>query len=1815
MHHKLFKSIILLFVTVFLFTRCNQEKTQSKEEVIIPQKFADVIGSFTAGNVHMNDPIQIQFQDNIVEYEVVGQELGSDILSIDPGIKGSVKWTSRNTLSFIPDEELDMRQKYDVDVNLDLLSAELLAKKLGTFSFNFFVLGREVSSFEAELILKDRNSPKLLQYTGKIIFTEKVNLELVSKSVLLASGKTKIPINITKSDEGYTYTFISGDIERNDKSQGFTFTIDKSKMELSDDYSKNFEIPALNNMKVTSVVSEEEGRKPRLKIIFSDELDVSQNLSSFINIDPEVDLKLSRMGSSVMVEGKFKHGQEYKISVTEGVLSKWATKSSKSYTKSIRFDDLKPQIEFASEGIFMPSSNEQKIQFYSTNVRRVHLEVKQVFDDDIHDFIRREQINSNKDRHHGFDNSYEGKSGVILINKTLEIGDEKNEWFLNEVDLSDIINEGDKVLYIVRLNFNPRDMLIKPDNKNKYAGEYGQIYKPVIMSDIGVTVKKAGQYYHVYTSDLVTTEPMPDVHVELYQYWGDRKGQSITDSKGMARISNRGYARYVLAKKGDQVSIVKLDEMQWNTSGFDISGVETGYAGVRAMIYTERGVYRPGDDINISCIIRNTDNDYPDGQPVEIKIYNPDDQLIYETINKSGKDGFYNFPFKTEENDPTGNWDVRIVASGQYFYHTLKIETVVPNKLKVKIDSEKEAFSYNDKNITYDIHSQYLFGTPAENLKAESEIEFSGYEKSFPKYSGYSFSNILTDFSSLKEKVFDGKLDTAGRAKISYKIPTFKNVPSGIRMMVATKVFDKGGRPNLNRTLLYYDPYDHYVGIQKQHQYYYVRTGKEVSVPVVLVDRDGEAVNGRNIKYRIYRNSSNWWYEYESRRRFRLRYKSDYNTVLVKEGTVISENNNVNIFFVPNERGEYLIEVQDGDFEGHIASTYISAYPYGYIPSGDSDAGTLALRSDKNKYYTGETAKVVFPAPKEGAILMTLENGSHIMESKWVSPPSEGEELTLEIPVTNSMVPTSYVTVSVIQPHNQTANDRPIRMYGILPLNVEDPYTHQQFAVEIPDVLKPKQDFTIKVHNKDNSKTQFTIAVVDEGLLDLTNFRTPDPWREFFKKLRLQVESYDLFNYIIGANKGDVFKTFSIGGDMDYRESQASPMKGLKRFEPVCLFKGPVETNASGDAEVSFTMPDYIGSVRVMVVSANNNQYGNYEKAVPVKTELMVQPVLPRVIGPDERFTIPVSVFAMKENIGKVNVNITTEGPVNIIGSKSASLAFNKEDDKDVFFKLSTDAAVGQGKVTITAKSKDYQAAKTINLMVRPSAARLYDAEEKKLNTGERVEFTIPNNGITGTNTAKLTMNVFPNMEFSHRLQWLIHYPYGCIEQTTSSVFPQLYLKKFMNGTYKSDEIDANINAGIDRLNMFVTPQGGFAYWPGGTSPSDWGTNYGGHFLIEAKKQGYYVPEYMLEKVCGYMEREARYHRGSLTTRVNRAFVLSLDNRNVRSELNYLRENSMDQMNDMQKWMLAAAYKNLGSDDMARKILTNTGTTVDNYNEFSGSYGSGNRDLAVILYCKLILDGQTSGELLAKEIARKLSEQRWYSTQTTGYMLLSLGKYFEAAGISGESEVKLIGYLEFPDGEKVNFDQKDIYEYRFNKYFGKSFAIYLDKASTVNSVYVNLSWTGIPLIDEMQGESKNLKLNVNWYNENGDNIDPSQLKQGTTIWGHFKVHNTSDVPEVEEVALVQILPSGWEIENTRLSQEVMPSWMNEYKTGREEYLDIRDDRIMWFFDVRNNNPIDFVVKLNVVTLGEFRMPPTKVEAMYNNDYKASVSGMDVKVVK
>ncbi|MBW3546200.1 MAG: hypothetical protein KY428_11495, partial [Bacteroidetes bacterium] len=770
----------------------------------------------------------------------------------------------------------------------------------------------------------------------------------------------------------------------------------------------------------------------------------------------------------------------------------------------------------------------------------------------------------------------------------------------------------------------------------------------------------------------------------------------------------------------------KLDDgSALSLSNFDVAG-EKIEKGIKGFLYAERDVWRPGDSLYLNFILQDLEKILPDNYPVVMELSNPQGQLIRKIVKANPVSNIYAFHTATAADAPTGNWTARVKAGGATFSKAIKIETIKPNRLKIRMqlpDGQLQA----GVNNSVKLQVNWLHGAIAKNLKADVEMVIIPATTTFKKYPNYIFDDPSKKFTSESQVVFEDRLNENGEATISIKTNKLQQASGMLKAVLRTKVFEEGGDFSIDRLSFPLQPFESYVGIKDESKggHQLLETGKSHQLEFVTVDTAGRAVGRQQLEVELIKLDWRWWWDqndnnanYISRQYEKVYSRCTVNTTGGKGQWQITIDH--------QDWGRYLVRAKD-PVSGHTSGKIIYVdWPNTYDRSSRQNPGgaaMLSLSTHKEKYRPAEEAILSFPSPAAGRALVSIENGSRIIRTFWAEV-LKGET-SVNIPVTANMTPNAYVHVSLLQPHSQTTNDLPVRLYGVLPIMVEDPATHLQPEIQMPAQLQPETPFTVSIKEKEGRKMTYTLALVDEGLLDITRFKTPEPWKAFYKREALGVKTWDIYQHVIGAYGGRMERLLAIGGDEEGRKAEGSK---VNRFKPVVKFLGPYELENGQTKTHKLSLQPYVGSVRVMVVAADAGAYGQAEKAVPVKQPLMLLGTLPRVLGPGETVSLPVSVFAMEDDIRKVKVSIKQNELLSLTGESSQQLSFSRPDDKTAYFDLAVKPQIGAGKVSIQASAGSHKASYEIDIPIRNPNPPLTTVYQTIIDPGQRWQetFTAP---------------------------------------------------------------------------------------------------------------------------------------------------------------------------------------------------------------------------------------------------------------------------------------------------------------------------------------------------------------------------------------------------------------------------------------------------------------------------------------------------------
>lgn len=806
------------------------------------------------------------------------------------------------------------------------------------------------------------------------------------------------------------------------------------------------------------------------------------------------------------------------------------------------------------------------------------------------------------------------------------------------------------------------------------------------------------------------------------------------------------------------------------------------------------------------------------------------------------------------------------------------------------------------------------------------------------------------------------------------------------------------------------------------------------------------------------------------------------------------------------------------------------------------------------------------------------------------------DDATYSFKITPEMAPNFYVHVTLIQPHERGDNDLPIRLYGVRPILVNDKASHLEPVINMPDVLRPEEEFTVKVKEKNGKPMTYTLAVVDEGLLDITGYKTPDPWNAMYAREALGVSTWDLYDDVIGAYSGRFSPMFSIGGD----ESMIVGAKKDNRFNAVVRYIGPFSLQ-SGTATHKIKLPMYVGSVKVMLVAGRSGAYGNAEKTVTVRSPLMVLPTLPRVLGTGEKVSMPVNVFALENEVKDAEVTVTVDGPLRINGDSRAVVTFSEPGDKLVRFNLEA-TGTGVATVNITAASKGHKAKDRITIQVRTPNPPIVSVERAVIPKDGTKHFGFKPFTSGDEQWATLEFTGFPAVDCGGIFTFLKGYDYSCSEQIASRGISLLAIKDMLPED-KRQEIDKMIPELLQSLYQRQLGGGGFTYWPGGTDANGWVSSMAGQFMIAALENGFSVSKGVLASWSRFQKKNVQDYRNTTNTALGdleqayRLYTLALNGEAESGAMNRLKES--ESLSTQAAWMLASTYAITGKKTVAKEIIEGLRTDFSEYAQANSTFGSPVRDKAIAIESMVLTDAIPEAMDVAQEVADAISGG-WYSTQELAFTTNALKKL--AAKVGSDNIA-----AEVRQGDKTASvkSAKSIGMATVDTECGS-----IDITNKMNGLlYATLVTSVIPEPgSRVEARSNGLSLSVAYSSLSGKTLTPEKIQQGTDFNVTITVGNTSGAKDYTNLALTEAIPSGWEIINDRLLGQGASKASFTYK-------DIRDDRVIWFFDLPKGSSKTFRMKMHASYLGEFTLPAIKCEAMYDPHIVANTASGTAKVTE
>ncbi|MFT7588114.1 MAG: hypothetical protein ACI959_000320 [Limisphaerales bacterium] len=1732
-------------------------------------------------------------------------------LTWEPEIEGIYRWTSSTTLEFSPLEPLPPGTDFRITPTEELLKYTKEKKPIAADGYwDAHTPDLNLRFAQLYWYLPDNASEPAIR--SDIHFNYDVETALAHE-MLEVKVNGKIVNSILREDGSAPILKIEleqiEELEEADIVIGFKAGLKPRAGNRKSE--KRFEwksvIPSKERLEVRSMEANHNGTEGVVQVIYSQQVK-TEEIESYVSISPKIKFEIEESTNGFkLLSDEFSLDRTYKIKIKKGLKSTIGGTLKSEYEKSFTFGKLEPEINFTdNQSQYLGSKGARNIAVRIISIPKVKVTISKVFENNLLQFAKdgtdyHWDYSDDGDYHNYRSYSLSGK-GEVVSEKEYETEKlpKNGESRLLHIDFEDQFNKYEGI-YIVTVASTEKGWL--------------QESKIISLSDIGLMAKSASDQVFVFANSIQSANPISGLEVNFFSDHNQLMYTSTTDINGVAifdRVDQETESfrmGMITAKKGEDYNYLNFSQTGINSSRFPVGGAYFSDKNYDAYLYGERDLYRPGETLNMAAIVRNLDQSSPGSVPVKIRIIQPSGREWKNIRHTLDEQGSTSVSLDLPSSVPTGRWVAELYTSNDLMLGSFRfsVEEFVPDRIRLNGTVDKEVLQHGE-SFTASIQALNFYGPPAANRNYQAEFRLKGSPISSEALTSWNFSVSGNNNLSLQAK--EGKTTEEGIAEVTFEIPVAYENMGRLKGSVLTTVFDETGRPVYNVKEVLVHTQDYYFGLGPFD--YYNSTKSILEIPIAVVDKEGALTNGKKAQIEIIR------YEWESglvRRGSGYRYRSNrVERVIIDEEVDLNGKNTY--AFSPRLSGKYSIRIKKPGTKHYVEKSF---YAYGW---GNTDPrsfevdreGRIEIVASSSEVEAGDEVDFLFKTPFDGKLLVTIER-EKVYEYKYIDTDNKSASLKFKMP--KEYVPTAYVSATLIRPHEGSTLPLTVA-HGFLPVRIEK--SMNKMAVEITAVTNSRSARTQEITIKTKPNAMLTIAAVDQGILQITNFEDPDPYEWFFRKRALEVESFDLYAKLFPELIN--ISGLSGGGDGDDQLNKRLNPIDAQRFKMMSEWSGIIQANAKGIAKWTLVLPRFSGEVHIMAAAWKDDVYGASATSMTVADPLVVTTSLPRFMSPNDKIAVPIMLANTTDKNTNGKITIRHSSLTEVIGQETIEFEALAGKETQVQFTLLANKAVGAETITIEATAFGETFTEEIQIPIRPASPLQKVTDAGFANAGESKSISLNAGYLDLLTGGKFVVSRSPLTQFSDDLEYLVRYPHGCVEQTVSKAFPQLYFSDMIKliGLEEEEEFNSiyNVEQAILKLQGMQMHHGGLSYWPGSGYDSWWGTAYACHFLYESKQAGFQVDERTLKNMKNYLRNKIkqkntfvyRYNRISNASRevavketAYSLYVLALMGDPDLSMMNYYRSNS-DLLALDGKYLLAASFGLAGDRKQFDVLIPGGFAGEDPEPAFGGSFYSGLRDQALALNAILSVDPDHHQVAeMAKYIADQLKGRRYCNTQERAFGFLALGKISAAKNLgNGTATVtsggKIIGEFK---GKDLVISKDDLID---------------DKLEIMptgdGSIYYYWEVEGVSTQGKYKEEDKFLKVRKTFYDRYGNSMNEAALKNikqndllvvGITIQGPYGA-------TIENVAITDILPAGFEIENKRLREVPDMDWIKD--NTEPEYFDIRDDRISFFNSVRYSYSNYYYV-VRAVSAGEFVMGPVAAEAMYNAEYHSYHGAGEIKI--
>ncbi|HVG15789.1 MAG TPA: MG2 domain-containing protein [Chitinophagaceae bacterium] len=1572
--------------------------------------------------------------------------------------------------------------------------------------------------------------------------------------------------------------------------------------------SQSLTVPSPYVLSVSAIEAEHTGTEGVVRLYTSQQLSTDNN-NNVISFEPAVAYTTEYTDfGAILRSDKFNAEKSYSLSITKGLRGRLGGQLKEDYNGAVGFGELESAVKFTnSKAVYLSKRGGGNIEVQVSNTPRLKVIISKIYESNLLQAASNGYEPRDNDEPQYASNEEDGEYssyGDAVAGDVV---------YAKEIDTRSLPKSGSGRL----LNLSQFEDRL-PDAKGIYhvmirsAQDYWvRDSRFISFSDIGLIAKQGSGKIVVFSASIKTAAALNGVTVNVYGKNNQLLGTGASNGDGVAEITvaSKAFAGYapalIIAKTADDFTYLPFSNTRVNLSRFDVGGKRLNATGLDAFVYAERDIYRPGEKLNYALVVREKGWKPAADLPVKIKFLLPNGKELKTFRKGLNEQGATEGSMDISGAAITGSYTMEVYSSTDVLLATknFMIEEFVPDRIKVTTKLDKP-FLRPAETTTLQIGAINFFGPPAANRAFETEIQVRQKGFSAKGYNDYDFA--LANQQSFSDKeVKQGTTDAAGAASISYNVPAMYANVGLLQAGFYTTVFDETGRPVSRVTTADIFTQDAFHGIKDDGSYYYP-LNSTVKFSLVSLSKDGAPVNASAIvkvikrEYRTVLAKSGNYFRYDSQ----------------QEDKVLSERqmnigNKTDYSFIPRSPGDYELRVYHPGANAYVSKRFYSYGSWGGEASSFevNTEGNVDIELDKEKYASGDVAKILFKTPFSGRLLVTVERDG-VLSYRYLTV--EKKTASMDLKLAGDHVPNVYVTATLTKPHE--VSDMPLTVaHGFQNITVEE--SGRKMPVKITAAKSVRSKTHQKVTVAATPGSYISLAAVDNGVLQVSDFKTPDPYEYYYQKAALGVTAFDMYPLLFPELRGRLSST---GGDLSL-EKRVNPIPA-KRFRMMSYWSGLKKVDASGNATFEFDVPQFSGEVRLMAVAFKDEKFGNAEATTRVADPIVVSSSLPRFISPGDTVLVPVTISNTTNKPANGMASLNLSGPIKVVGSSSQSIAINANSEGRSLFQIVAAPTVATAKITVSITALGEKFSEETEIAVRPPSTLQKLSGSGTIPGGSTQAINIPRSDfMAGSFKYNLVVSRSPVAQVADQLHYLVTYPYGCTEQTVSSAFPQLYYGDFvdalkLNADNKHNAA-YNVMEAIRKIKMRQLYNGAVTLWDGEGKEDWWTTAYAAHFLLEAKKAGYDVDNGLTETLLSYLAHRLKtketieyyYNRDQKKKIAPKEvayslYVLSLANRPQASTMNYYKAaHSLLAMDS--KYLLSAAYAASGDKRSFTSLLPAAFSGEESVQQTGGSYYSALRDEAIALNALIDVDpGNGQVPQMIQHVSTRLKTDRYLNTQERAFSFLALGKVARAAARStATADIKVAGKTVATVSDKDWQGSNQLLN-------GSNIEIV-----TQGSGRIYYSWIaeGISVSGIYKQEDNYLKVRRQFYDRSGSPLTTTTFKQNDLIIVGITLEKAYNA-DIQNIVITDLLPAGFEIENPRTKEIPGMDWI---KDGAEPTaLDVRDDRIHFFVDSYLPKQ-KYYYAVRAVSLGRFKQGPVSADALYNGEMHSYHGAGTVRVVQ